>query len=403
LEIIVKFHNNHEGIGWLALPMLVLLFSSIPWERDPRTAPPVQKLLDLRKSAWSWDKAEYERLLNVIDPNQLVEGKPLFVRFGIDERDDVLLRQFLARGANVNLSSWGCTPLMAALDADRQASKGEDLAFSELLLRAGADPNVLPDRAEVNRRLAYESPSKTCKTFDALNSAQKGSVLSVFMETTFSDSVIELLLQKGARPRGLDDARVILVKAMSSPFLARLEKPLVEIALQYGASLKDESDVAGTLFSEVLGRSSSDVLLKRLHQMLELGSDPNQRNSRGELPLEMAIGRCVAPREVFNIEQENSQYMADYVRKQWRESDEKARKENTLALLAVNTLLKGGADPNLPLNTNNTAGSLLVYAIRGCPSDVPEALVAYKAKISESAIEAAHVDLRTFLRNHVEH
>ena len=86
--------------------------------------------------------------------------------------------------------------------------------------------------------------------------------------------------------------------------------------------------------------------------------------------------------------------------KEWRDNDKSARAANVNTLRTIEALLRAGANPNLPLKTVGDGESLLTYAVTHCPSDVPRALVSSKARVTEDAIGAAHVDLRHFLEVH---
>ena len=151
-------------MAWVALPLLILLFWSVPWKGDPRTAPATERLLQLRGSPWSWDQAEYKRLQDSADFDTRLDGLPLLVALGPVANDPDMFRNMVSRKANLNSSDWGCTPLLAALDVDSAKQDNgfpRDPVFSEILLRAGADPNLLPNTAAVDRRLATQFPKAT--------------------------------------------------------------------------------------------------------------------------------------------------------------------------------------------------------------------------------------------------
>jgi len=385
------------------LPLLILLFSSVPWEGDPRTGPIATRLFELKASTWSWDQKEYRALLDSIDPNQKVAGVPLFVKLAIETNDEELLSKMIARGADINSTDWGCSPLLAALEAGEKKTGGSGTSMEQrlvkLLLRAGADPKRSPDKESVNRRIATGLSKTTCETLvDQLKDGR--SILSVAVEKLHDDEVLQLMLDAGAIPRSKSEALGILarLKYEGGPAATRLR----ELCMKAGASIDDAFEGAALVDAIGTRYSSGAEKITVVAALLKKGADPNaKRRYNDKLPLEAAIDLCTRVQEVWGGNYEtDSPWLRDYHAKEWREKNTAARKLNVEVRDLIRLLLESGADPNRRKTADGDGSSILSQAVRSCPSDVPELLVAHKAQVDKASVDAARFDLKRYLQGH---
>jgi len=181
-------------------------------------------------------------MLDTIDVNQLVDGVPLFVKLAIETKDQEMLQRMLARGADVNSSNWGCTPMLRALEIDKAASKdvlNGNPYLTLLVLRAGANPALRPSLESVERRLATGVPKDACTAFDELLKMPQASTLRIVAQHSQNKELLELLVQKGARLSDQADAQAFLQAVVRSWLYNDIGDDLVTLARSYGASLDD--------------------------------------------------------------------------------------------------------------------------------------------------------------------
>lgn len=400
-------------ISIFMVPLLAILFWSTPWEGDPRTAPVIKRLFQLKASQWSWDQAEFRSMLESVDPNELVDGAPLFVRLGIEGHDEELLQKLVARGASLNGSDWGCSPLLAALEADDKAvdSKVESYSRSEkvipkltkILLRAGADPKQAPTAASINRRIATKYPSGICAQFDERLKGGE-SFLAIALDTSKDDELLRLLVEAGLSPRDKQEAELVLARLRYRR--SAEAETLRDRCLKAGGAV--DAGFYGSALVATIDNTRHSTAAERMTAvagMLKKGADPNAKGGwRGKLPLEEAIDTCTGVGNQFlwasqlSATDANS-YMSAHYAQSWRENNAAARKNNGATRDIILLLLDSGADPNRRRPADgDSSESILTQAVRGCPSDVAELLVSKGAIVDKAAVNAAFYDLKAFLQ-----
>jgi hypothetical protein len=144
----------------IVVPLLALLFMTVPWARD-RSALTDEEKLSLALTAtplwlWPWEEKERAELLQKVDPNLRILGEPLLVVAGVRPSNEQLVAALIERGADVSASEWGCSVLLSAI------SESGSMEIVKLLLAAGANANGIPksgDGARSARKCSGFSPT----------------------------------------------------------------------------------------------------------------------------------------------------------------------------------------------------------------------------------------------------
>jgi ankyrin repeat protein len=235
--------------------------------------------------------------------------------------DDILIRSFLQKGANVNIrDNNGCTPITVAVG-------GGHLSTVKLLIENGADVNapcnsganplfIAADRGQGNiLRLLLDNGADVNRT-DSMG----GSALMHAINRGHTD-IVRDLLEKGAEVN-------LRLKYGETPLILAVKKEneaVVKLLLEKGADVRAtaHNEMSSLQFAIEKGNAGIAQLL------IDKGADVNLRASDGYTPMTLArsnkLDKIVALLQAAGVREPVDNFHAAAA--EYREKQEKARRE----------------------------------------------------------------------------
>ncbi|MBN1532053.1 MAG: ankyrin repeat domain-containing protein [Spirochaetes bacterium] len=271
------------------------------------------------------EKGQTQNVRLLLDAKASIEVKdrndnPLLT-LAIGKRSDEIVRMLLDRGADAK--GKGTDGKSHLLHAFNENAAG---IFKQLLDK-GADQNVKDDKGTPVLCAAAEKNSNTFVRYlldggADVNAADSNSHTPLIMAAwRGSYNPAKLLLEKGADVNRKDEAGdTALFKALETSWAA---KPIIDLLVKYGADVKAQGGAGDSLLHRSIDKRRFDLF----DHLLKLGADPNVKNKRDETLL-MGLAHVDPPAGKGST-----------LAKQMAQQKESLR--------LIESLLKGGADPNL--------------------------------------------------------
>jgi hypothetical protein len=158
----------------LVVPFVIIApFFALQWRFEPRRDDSPESVRRLLHSDSRFAEETLNGVLSTVDPNMIIEGKPLIFHFGIDRCNPEQLERLLSRGADPNAQGPDTGyAIMAAMKRAPLSCNTEPVLFS-----------LIKHKAKVNVREENDTP------------------LGILLRSPWvSDTLLEQLLKAGANP-----------------------------------------------------------------------------------------------------------------------------------------------------------------------------------------------------------
>ena len=282
-----------------------------------------------------------------------------------------VLQTIIAHDVNVNATN------MSNITALGRSFRKENIDAINLLLNAGADPNI--DLFDGNTCLHYavrrfwrKEVIQTIINHGANVNATNWNNITALSRACKKRNIeaINVLLNAGADPNIDDiDGNTCLQDAVSGG----CSKEVLQTIINHGADINAKNMENGTAFMIACWRGHTDAI----NVLLNAGADPNIADADGNTCLHYAVKCC--GKEVIQTIINCGANVTATSRNNITALSRACKKRN---IEAINVLLNVGADPNIADADGNTC---LHYAVKCCGKEVIQTIINCGANVNATS------------------